>query len=319
MFLKIKIGLLISLGIISSLEGQTSETSVEKEEEASNAYQGFCTEMPSFTTGQLIHFAMDKKIQKDAITAGYKNSWSTFYNWRKRNVTPEKGVAVMMEEYQKEVMKEEDISEVYKTMYQLKAVILNDQIWNKNKLKVRFIDGDKNNIKRVIKYAREWERYCNVRFRFIERGMADITITFEDEGYWSFIGSNSKDKVPSMSLSSIERENTANFRGIVLHEFGHALGLIHEHQGPAFTYEWNTEEVYAYYKDKHGWEEEETYNNVLYRYNFDQVTREDTTPFDPKSIMIYYIPKKLLKNTSHTFHRNNELSEKDKQFIRRKY
>ena len=33
-------------------------------------------------------------------------------------------------------------------------------------------------------------------------------------------------------------------RGTILHEFGHALGLIHEHQSPASGgFEWDREEV----------------------------------------------------------------------------
>ena len=32
---------------------------------------------------------------------------------------------------------------------------------------------------------------------------------------------------------------------VVVHEFGHALGCIHEHQSPAATFQWNKEAVYA--------------------------------------------------------------------------
>ena len=34
---------------------------------------------------------------------------------------------------------------------------------------------------------------------------------------------------------------------VVIHEFGHALGCIHEHQSPAADIPWDKEAVYRYY------------------------------------------------------------------------
>jgi len=37
------------------------------------------------------------------------------------------------------------------------------------------------------------------------------------------------------------------FQGMVRHEFGHALGAVHEHQSPVFPYHWNRQAVIDYY------------------------------------------------------------------------
>jgi len=59
-------------------------------------------------------------------------------------------------------------------------------------------------------------------------------------GSWSYIGTDAT-KLPlesfTMNLGSVDRPT-------VLHEFGHALGLIHEHQSPfKGGFKWNREEV----------------------------------------------------------------------------
>jgi hypothetical protein len=38
---------------------------------------------------------------------------------------------------------------------------------------------------------------------------------------------------------------------VVLHEFGHALGAIHEHQHPAAGIPWDKPKVYEYYARQH--------------------------------------------------------------------
>ena len=67
-----------------------------------------------------------------------------------------------------------------------------------------------------------------------------ITYFILSGGSWSRIGTDAT-KVPLMSC-------TMNLgfvdRATVLHEFGHALGLIHEHQSPFNDdFRWNWEKV----------------------------------------------------------------------------
>ncbi|KAL3848273.1 hypothetical protein ACJMK2_019141 [Sinanodonta woodiana] len=72
----------------------------------------------------------------------------------------------------------------------------------------------------------EWERYTCLRFR--EATSSDINvIAFRDgQGCYSQLGMVGGQQ--DVSLSS----NGCRYRGLYLHEIGHAIGLVHEHQLP---------------------------------------------------------------------------------------
>ena len=103
---------------------------------------------------------------------------------------------------------------------------------------------------------------------------------------------------------------------VVLHEFGHALGLIHEHQNPEGGIDWNVPAVLA---DLGGppnnWDEQTARHNVLDHYQRDQVT---ATTVDAESIMMYAIPA-AWTNDGFSADMNTDLSEKDKELIRSVY
>ena len=84
-------------------------------------------------------------------------------------------------------------------------------------------------------------------------------------------------------------------RSVVLHEFGHALGLIHEHQNPVAGIYWNREAVIRELSGPpNSWSVEEIEFNVL---NPADRPRTSTRPrWTRHSIMMYPIPASWTKN-----------------------
>lgn len=71
----------------------------------------------------------------------------------------------------------------------------------------------------------------------------------------------------------------------VLHEFCHALGMVHEHQNPNNNpIQWNVPAVLCYYRQKEGWSDTVTKRNVIDRFKISEINGSD---YDKASIMIY--------------------------------
>ena len=98
---------------------------------------------------------------------------------------------------------------------------------------------------------------------------------------------------------------------IALHEFGHAIGMVHEHQNPKSNpIQWNKTEVI---KDLSGppnnWNVAQIEQNVFQRYGINQT---NGSSFDPNSIMIYEIPARWTTN-GYSVEAPEKLSSIDKQ------
>ena len=100
---------------------------------------------------------------------------------------------------------------------------------------------------------------------------------------------------------------------VVLHEFGHALGLVHEHQLPAGGIIWDKPAVYNDLKFK--WSREKIEQNVFA--TIDPAEAAMTT-LDPTSIMMYPI-KKSWTVTGFSTGLNTKLSPIDIAFIHNMY
>jgi len=189
----------------------------------------------------------------------------------------------------------------------------------------RFLDGSPKMRKKVQAVAHQWEQYANLQFKFIASGPAEIRISFyADEGSWSAVGRDALNyryfplHQPTMNFGWL-RDTSADeeYPGVVLHEFGHAIGCIHEHQQPKFDREWNKDAVMKYFQGPPNyWEPEDIQCNVLDKYSPQGVS---ATRFDPKSIMLYCFDAELFSDGLGPTNENSKLSATDIKMIRQMY
>ncbi len=190
------------------------------------------------------------------------------------------------------------------------------------KLGVYFMDGSAIQKKKVVEYAIQWSKYANIKLDFAaSKANSQIRISFKaDDGSWSYIGTDNlaiPKSEPTMNFGWLKDDTEAEeYERVVVHEFGHALGAIHEHQNPKGGIEWNKPAVYAYFSGPpNNWSKEEIDSNVISKYSVDQL---NASKYDPDSIMLYQFDGSLIKGGKPT-KANKKLSSGDKRFIRQQY
>lgn len=153
----------------------------------------------------------------------------------------------------------------------------------------------------------------NLKLQFVDDvSNAIIRISFvKDKGSWSANGKS--------ALKLGKDKATMNFAWLdvrtILHEFGHVLGMEHEHQGPYSNIKWNTQLVYKFYQSALGWDKTKTDYQILQKRNYRDVTGSD---YDPLSIMLYFFDQRLTTNNLGT-PQNNRLSGYDVVWIAKTY
>lgn len=179
---------------------------------------------------------------------------------------------------------------------------------------------------KVVQCAREWEKYANVTFKFVAdtTRITNLRIKLgKGSGHNSAVGTEANFRQQSMqtmnfdtlyfadteyyvgqlkkkglkapyNLNQLVAEmkadpnhwNNTELKRVVTHEFGHALGLLHEQSFPGAVKWKKTDSVYNYYKETQGWDRDKVDFNVFEVSN--QFYTNGTT-YDPKSIMHYSI------------------------------
>lgn len=194
----------------------------------------------------------------------------------------------------------------------VRAIFLFRKMWiSGSTLRVRFLEGSSQQQALVKEQARWWtdQAHANLSFDFNNAPDAEIRIAFNSsDGAWSYIGTDAlgiPQDQPTMNLGFLDG-------GTAAHEFGHAIGLAHEHQNPEGGIKWNEAEVI---RDLSGppnyWNEDQIRLNVLDKYSVDQIKGTD---FDPDSVMLYFFPDSWVSNGNGT-KANETLSDLDKAFI----
>jgi Astacin (Peptidase family M12A) len=180
---------------------------------------------------------------------------------------------------------------------------------NGSTLHVRFVGGTPAQRANAQKQAGWWEAVANLKFVFDDSPQAEIRITFDaNDGAWSYVGTDAKGIPLNEATMNLGFEDG----GTAAHEFGHAIGLAHEHQNPQGGIQWNEPVVIREMaKSPNFWDEATTRHNILKRYTADQI---NGTNFDPDSIMLYFFPAEWTLNNIAT-KANHLLSSVDKSFI----
>jgi hypothetical protein len=245
------------------------------------------------------------------------------------------------------------------------AIYPPDVQWTKRSVTVAFSGGSPTVYTLIEQTAKEWtssNSKLNLNFRKadgsfrtwgIKDGIraADIRIAFDGTGYWSLLGRMADSASPNEATMNFEGFDTdiANFaapaavqdwqesyyHSVILHEFGHALGLAHEHfhrdcqadlklsADPSYVPTRNKAEEFVpdtmgrspgaimyFGGPPNGWEEPKAKFNLdassyfLYTLNrivnqFDLEIRPgmyETAKIDQQSIMLYAFPEYLFKS-----------------------
>lgn len=188
------------------------------------------------------------------------------------------------------------------------------KLWTTGRtLHIRFLNGTTQQKQIVKQFAPLWTEHANLKFVFDDAPTAEIRIAFNDEGAWSYVGTD--------ALGIASNQPTMNFgwqdEGVVLHEFGHMLGMIHEHQNPKDNpIVWNEPVVIeALSGPPNYWDLPTIRHNIFEKYSQSQV---NSTQLDPKSVMLYSFPASWTLNGFHS-EPNEVLSQTDMSFAGKIY
>lgn len=167
--------------------------------------------------------------------------------------------------------------------------------------------------------VKEWELYANIHFRFLPySSQTQVLVELADDGAsWSTMGKSSIDNArqhqASMHYGWFNKNTTdEEYKRTILHEFGHTLGLCHEHQNPLGDIHWNKPVVYGYYTEKQQppWPVKQVDEEIFSKLS----NGVSNNAYDPHSIMHYPIPKEFTTDGFYVGW-NTDLSAGDKSMI----
>ena len=213
----------------------------------------------------------------------------------------------------------------YDPAHVARMAVINQKKWADGyNLRCRFLDGDDFQRGKVTEKAQMWQQYANISINFVDDQDAEIRISFQaDAGSWSAIGNDClvasyfPAYQPTMNYGWL-RDDTddTEYERVVVHEFGHALGCIHEHQQPNENLQWNVDAVYATFSGSPNfWSKDDIDHNILQKYSPDGMS---ATQFDRDSIMLYQFDGSLFVDGVGT-PSNTKLSALDEQMIGEMY
>src|SRR4051812_34894541 len=216
----------------------------------------------------------------------------------------------------------------------LEAVVQTALKWSSGRATVCFFDGSKEARDHVAQVAAKWTASTSLQFDFgpednrrecNSNAPSDIRVSFVGSGYWSYVGTQAKLINPYKQTLNLQGMDKSSFSkeddGVILHEFGHAVGFEHEHQSPLggcnSQFNWN------YLYTSLGWSKAEVDRNMRQLDVSSSANGLLTTAFDRKSIMLYSLSSRAFLDAPHAScyipEANSSLSTVDIQAMKTVY
>lgn len=147
--------------------------------------------------------------------------------------------------------------------------------------------------RKILIHMNAWAKFCNCSFVPASVSTADLRVSFKNEGYYSYLGTDN-DHIPrnqnTMNLQGFNVDNVpdSEYYRVVRHETGHYLGCVHEHMRREIVQKLDRTKAIKYFEQTQGWTQQEVMEQVLTPLDEDSLMHSPHAEID--SIMCYGLP-----------------------------
>jgi hypothetical protein len=218
----------------------------------------------------------------------------------------------------KPIISDPSLAEVISPQF---VAVLTTKWWKSDKTTFTFSFMEKVNKEtadKIQSLANRWKSSpCNLDFKWTnDVNAADFRLAFADDGYWSYIGVDCRSiarNKPTMNLQGMGTPNFSEKEGlrVIPHEFGHAIGMPHEHTRKAIIDRLDPQKTIRVFRRDQGWNESTVRAQILTPIS--ESALHGATEPDDKSIMCYWFTGECTKDGKPIVG-GSDLSPLDKEF-----